>query len=487
MPWDIPLDREQTSRLIEGTGAEISAVNYANRVLVSGRTADIEKARIRFEENGIPVNAMNVETAGHCCLVDGILDGIENAVRKVHFEKMEIPILSSFKADLIDDETVSDPLFWRQHTRGTVNFYEASQKLMDEENLVFIEIGTGMQLSTFIRKIFIEKRETKVIPLVPYSDSSEYIQFLQAIGEIWAAGVKPDWSVLGFGNETTYVTTYHFTGREFTHKASAVKCAKNGNVLIYDGLKDSSFEKSEYIVRESSGRVMFAENSREKYTDQKGAGFVFGNWEDIKKKCCGSFFDNSNVRLLRRFGSYEDDANRLAAACIMEYFRKSERFDIHAVYTIDKLMDTVGAEQAHKPYIDYFLCPLSDCGYINMEYGMFSFLPAAETLQGMHEVLDECRGKYPDCCAYMELCVHIPFFKKMKIKVKEITGDEINEYYAYLRGRGMKGTSCQRHHSLLHLAFKSAMKRRIIPTNPVDQADRPKSVQFIGNYYTLRK
>ncbi len=82
MPWDIPLDREQTSRLIEGTGAEISAVNYANRVLVSGRTADIEKARIRFEENGIPVNAMNVETAGHCCLVDGILDGIENAVRK---------------------------------------------------------------------------------------------------------------------------------------------------------------------------------------------------------------------------------------------------------------------------------------------------------------------------------------------------------------------------------------------------------------------
>ena len=71
----------------------------------------------------------------------------------------------------------------------------------------------------------------------------------------------------------------------------------------------------------------------------------------------------------------------------------------------------------------------------------------------------------------------------MKIKVKEITGDEINEYYAYLRARGLKGTSCQRHHSLLHLAFKSAMKRRIIPTNPIDQADRPKSVQFIGNYY----
>ena len=91
----------------------------------------------------------------------------------------------------------------------------------------------------------------------------------------------------------------------------------------------------------------------------------------------------------------------------MEYFRKCERFDIHGVYTIEKLMHTLGAEQSCKPYIDYFLHFLFDYGYISMEYGMFSFLPAAEALLGMQEVLDECRKKYPDCCAYMELCVHV--------------------------------------------------------------------------------
>ncbi len=84
----------------------------------------------------------------------------------------------------------------------------------------------------------------------------------------------------------------------------------------------------------------------------------------------------------------------------------------------------------------------------------------------------------------MYVNVHmLPFFKPMQIKVKELTGDEINEYYAHLRAKGLKGTTCQRHHALLHLAFKSAMKRRIIPSNPVDQADRPRSQQFIGNYY----
>lgn len=36
---------------------------------------------------------------------------------------------------------------------------------------------------------------------------------------------------------------------------------------------------------------------------------------------------------------------------------------------------------------------------------------------------------------------------------------------------------------MLHLAFKTAVKRRIIPANPVDQADRPKSKPFISSYY----
>ncbi len=77
-----------------------------------------------------------------------------------------------------------------------------------------------------------------------------------------------------------------------------------------------------------------------------------------------------------------------------------------------------------------------------------------------------------------------PYFKTLgDLKVKDITGDEINDYYLHIREKGLKGTSAQRHHALLHLAFKAAVKRRIIPSNPVEQADRPKAVQYIGEYY----
>ena len=59
--------------------------------------------------------------------------------------------------------------------------------------------------------------------------------------------------------------------------------------------------------------------------------------------------------------------------------------------------------------------------------------------------------------------------------------DIVQNYYRELLSS--KNDTAQRHHALLHLAFKSAVKRRIIPSNPVEQADRPKAQQYIGKYY----
>ena len=56
----------------------------------------------------------------------------------------------------------------------------------------------------------------------------------------------------------------------------------------------------------------------------------------------------------------------------------------------------------------------------------------------------------------------VPFFKPIRLKVKEITGDEINAYYAKIRADGLKGTTAQRHHDLLQRACKLGVKRSFI-------------------------
>ncbi len=77
----------------------------------------------------------------------------------------------------------------------------------------------------------------------------------------------------------------------------------------------------------------------------------------------------------------------------------------------------------------------------------------------------------------------VPYFRELQIPIKEVTGDEINAFYMALRKDGLSGTTAQRYHALLHLAFKQAVKRRIIPSNPCEQADRPKATRYIGTYY----
>lgn len=81
----------------------------------------------------------------------------------------------------------------------------------------------------------------------------------------------------------------------------------------------------------------------------------------------------------------------------------------------------------------------------------------------------------------------VPYFQKLNIPLKELTGDEVNEFYIHLRNDGLTGATAQRYHSMLHLAFKQAIKRKIIPSNPCDQADRPKAVQYIGTYYNVEE
>lgn len=81
----------------------------------------------------------------------------------------------------------------------------------------------------------------------------------------------------------------------------------------------------------------------------------------------------------------------------------------------------------------------------------------------------------------------IPYFEELNISIKDVTGDELNAYYNYLMDQGLSGCTAQKHHNLLHLAFKHAMKKRIIPYNPCDQANRPKAVKYVANYYNESK
>ena len=76
------------------------------------------------------------------------------------------------------------------------------------------------------------------------------------------------------------------------------------------------------------------------------------------------------------------------------------------------------------------------------------------------------------------------YFGKHKLTVENLTGDELNDFYAWLKGKGLTGASALHYHSLIHTAMKYAVKKEYLDDNPCDHADRPKQEHYRASFYS---
>ena len=81
------------------------------------------------------------------------------------------------------------------------------------------------------------------------------------------------------------------------------------------------------------------------------------------------------------------------------------------------------------------------------------------------------------------LSSHIkPYFQNLGVSLGDVTENDIDDFYTKLFEAGLKGKTVQHYHAFLHLAFKNAVAKRIIASNPCDFVDRPKADEYIGEH-----
>jgi acyl transferase domain-containing protein len=121
---------------------------------------------------------------------------------------------------------MSEPSFWKDHLRHSVEFLDAAESISDRKNIIFIECGTGKQLASFIRRIYSDRTDKFVISLIEEEIFPEYGQFITSVGRIWQAGIDVDRNITDDTDyahaETNYLPTYHFIGKEFMHNVVCI-------------------------------------------------------------------------------------------------------------------------------------------------------------------------------------------------------------------------------------------------------------------------
>jgi acyl transferase domain-containing protein len=127
--------------------------------------------------------------------MEPILEEFVQAVRRAKLQSPAIPYVSNLTGDWIKPDQAVDPRYWARHLRETVRFSDGLSRLLEEPEHVFLELGPGQTLCTLLKSHPQRRTDHAAIAsLGAVGQAEEQQAILKALGQLWQAGIEPDWS-----------------------------------------------------------------------------------------------------------------------------------------------------------------------------------------------------------------------------------------------------------------------------------------------------
>jgi len=188
---------QSEQELIKILPAELSlaAINTENGCVVSGDTELVELFAKKCEQLSIKSKQLKTSHGYHSSLMDPVLDEFSAAVVSKQLNTPSIPYISNLTANWISAEQLEDENYWSKHLRQGVRFSNGLTTLLEKEDLLFIEVGPGQTLSTFVRQHKANKGNNVVITMLPKKsgDTSELQCITSAVARLHLAGQLINW------------------------------------------------------------------------------------------------------------------------------------------------------------------------------------------------------------------------------------------------------------------------------------------------------
>lgn len=77
------------------------------------------------------------------------------------------------------------------------------------------------------------------------------------------------------------------------------------------------------------------------------------------------------------------------------------------------------------------------------------------------------------------------YFDPMELRLMDVRATHIDGFYQSIFSDGCKANTVIHYHALLSKAFKTAMKKKILRENPIEEVDRPKKNVYHATFYTV--
>lgn len=172
----------------------IAAINTNNLSVVSGPDEYIAMFAQKLDQYEIPNRILQTSHAFHSSMMDSIVDDFKEVIKSLPLKNIQKPMISTVTGTWLKDEQATDPHYWAEHIRKTVNFADALDTIFALDNPLFIEVGPGNVTSTLAKQQTTDKNISIITSLERNQDQSDHTSLLKAVGQVWINGIEPDWS-----------------------------------------------------------------------------------------------------------------------------------------------------------------------------------------------------------------------------------------------------------------------------------------------------
>ncbi|WP_158613084.1 type I polyketide synthase [Nocardiopsis sp. Huas11] len=168
----------------------IASYNGPRENVVSGPTEQVLAVMETMAGRGVKSARLRVSYASHGPLMESVLPDLGAAFEGIHPREPDRDLVSDSTGELAG-ATVTTADYWVRHTRRPVLFSAAMRTVLDRGARVVVELGPGGLLPLFLGVA--GDREPVCVPSV-LTEEGVYQGLMEAVAQVWAAGVDIDWA-----------------------------------------------------------------------------------------------------------------------------------------------------------------------------------------------------------------------------------------------------------------------------------------------------
>ncbi|WP_246258391.1 type I polyketide synthase [Amycolatopsis anabasis] len=210
----VEMVRERLS--VWGERLSVAAVNGPNSVVVSGAPDALDELIAACAADNVRARKIPVDYASHSAQVEQIHDELQQALAPISPVSAEVPFYSTLTGEPIDTVTL-DADYWYRNLRQTVEFEQATRKLLADGYRVFVEVSSHPVVTVGLQETIDDTGTTAAAVGTLRRDEGGLDRFMTSLAEAHTHGAAIDWDTFfaGTGARKVDLPTYAFQRQRY--------------------------------------------------------------------------------------------------------------------------------------------------------------------------------------------------------------------------------------------------------------------------------